>query len=204
MKKVAYVFFFILLAASIIVLTMGNPLSFFYSSPQTTHPKADVGFIVLNQPNEFERINFEDSASNVRYIGINREDPAAENATEATHIHLIRGYNLDATGNASSWIFVIRQPERVSLVTYDRSGETVNAWPGAYPGNEIIISQIIMPRELFEKNRVQIFPTSQEVTAGLRELALADGNYYLTITGQGTTRHLVFDAETGALTSAND
>jgi len=204
MRKVAYVFFFILLVAAIIVVIGGNPLSLFYSSPQATHPKVDVGFIVLNQPNEFDRINFEDIAPNVPYVGINREAPAAENATETTHIQLIRGYNLDATGNASSWIFVIRQPERVSLVTYDRSGETVNAWPGGYPGNETIVSQIISPRELFEKNRVQIFPTSQAITTESRELALADGNYYLTITGQGKTRHLVFDAKTGALTSSND
>jgi hypothetical protein len=204
MRKVAYVFFFILLVAAIIVMIWGSPLSFFYSSPQTPHAKVDVGFIVLDQPNEFARINFEDVAQNVPYIGYKREGRTEENASETMHIQLIRGYNLDATGNASSWIFVVRQPEQVSLVTYDRSGGTINAWPGGYPGNEIIVSQIIMPRELFEKNRVQIFPTPEAVTAESRELALADGSYYLTITGQGKTRHLVFDAKTGALTSAND
>ena len=204
MRKVAYVFFFILLVVAIIVIIGGNPFSFFNPSPQATHSKVDVGFVVLNQSDEFERVNFEDIISNVPYIGINLEDSTSDNTTKTTHIQLIRGYKLDATGNASSWIFVVRQPEQVSLVTYDRSGEKMNTWQGGYPEKEIIISQIITPRKLFEKNREQIFPTPQAITTESRELALADGKYYLTITSQGKTRYLVFDAQTGALISSND
>ena len=204
MRKVAYVFFFILLVVAIIVLMGGIPLPFFDMSPQATHSKVDVGFVVLNQSDEFERVNFEDVAPNVPYIGFDREGSTAEKTAETTHIQLIRGYNLDATGNASSWIFVVRQPEQVSLVTYDRYGEKVNTWLGRYPEKEIIISQIIPPRELFNRNREQIFPTPQAINTESRELALAEDDYYLTITGQGKTRYLVFDAKTGALTSSND
>jgi hypothetical protein len=204
MRKVAYVFFFILLVLAIVVMIGGNPLSFFYSSQQATHSKVNIGFVVLNQSNEFKRVNFEEIIPNVPYVGINREESTSVNSTKTTHIQLIRGYNLDATGNASSWIFVIRQPEQVSLVTYDRSGEKVDTWLGRYPEKEIIINQIITPRKLFEKNREQIFKTPQAITTESRELALAEGNYYLTITGQGKTRSLVFDAKTGALTSSND
>ncbi len=204
MRKVAYVFFFILLVVAIIVMIMVNPLSFFNPSQQATQSKIDIGFVVLNQSNEFVRINFEDIAPDVPYVGINREENPFENTTKTAHIQLIHGYKLDATGNASSWIFVVRQPQQVSLVTYDRSGETVNNWQGGFPENEIIISEIITPRKLFEKNREQIFSTRQAITNESRELALADGKYYLTITGQGKTRLLVFDAKTGALTSSND
>jgi hypothetical protein len=208
MRKVAYVFFFILLVVAIIVIIGGNPLLFFNQSPQATHSKVDVGFVVLNQSEELQRVNFEDVAPNVLYVGFNPEDSTAEktaqNTSETTHIQLIRGFNLDATGNASSWIFVVRQPEQVSLVTYDHYGETVNNWQGKYPEKEIIISQIITPRQLFERNREQIFPTPLAITTESRELALAEDKYYLTVTGQGKTRHLVFDAKTGALTSSND
>jgi hypothetical protein len=204
MRKAAYVFFFILLVLAIVIMIGGNPLAFFYSSQQTTHSNVGTGFNVLNQSNEFERVNFEDIISSVPYVGINREESTSVNSTKTTHIQLIRGYNLDATGNASSWIFVVRQPEQVSLVTYDRSGEKVNSWLGGYPEKEIIISQIITPRKLFEKNREQIFKTPQAITTESRELALAEGNYYLTITGQGKARYLVFDAKTGVLTSSND
>jgi hypothetical protein len=204
MRKVAYVFFFILLVVAIIVTIGGNPLSFFNSSPQATLPKVDVGFAVLNQSDEFDRLSFEDIIPIVPVVGINSENSTAENITETTHIHLIRGYNLDATGKASSWIFVVRQPEQVSLATYDHYGEKMTAWLGKYPEKEINISQIITPRELFEKNREQIFPTPKAINIESRELALAEDNYYLTITGQGNTRNLVFDAKTGALTSSND
>ena len=204
MRKGAYVFFFILLVVAIVVMIVGNPLSFFNPSPQATHPKVDVGFVVRNQSDEFVRINFEDIAPDIQYVGIMHENITAQNTTGTNHIQLIRGNKLDATGNASSWIFVVRQPQLVSLVTYDRSGETVNTWLGGYPEKEIIISQIITPRKLFEKNREQIFPTPQAITTESRELALADGKYYLTITSQGKTRYLVFDAQTGALTSSND
>ena len=102
-------------------------------------------------------------------------------------------------------VILVEDPGAVGpLVTYDRSGEKVNTWLGWYPEKEIIISEIITPRELFKKNREQIFPTPHAITTESRELALAEGSYYLTITGQGKTRHLVFDAKTGALTSSND
>lgn len=204
MRKIAYIFFFIVLVVAIIVVIGGNPLSFFNPSPQTTHSKVDVGFVVLKESDEFEGINFENVIPNVQYIGINREESTSDNTTETTHIQMIRGYKLDATGNASSWIFIVRQPELVSLVTYDRSGEKVNTWQGGYPEKEIIISQIITPRKLFEKNREQIFKTPLAITTESRELVLTEGNYYLTITGQGKTRDLVFDAKTGVLTSSND
>ena len=204
MRKGAYVFFFILLVVAIVVIIVGNPFSFFNLSPQATHSKVDVGFVVLNQSDEFVRINFEDIAPDAQYVGIKREEIPSENTTKTTHIQLIRGYKLDATGDASSWIFVVQQPQQVSLVTYDHSDETVNTWLGGYPEKEIIISQIITPRKLFEKNREQIFQTPQAITTESRELALAEGKYYLTITGQGKTRYLVFDAKTGALTSSND
>jgi len=204
MRRGAYVFFFILLVVATVVMIVGNPVPFFNRSTQATNSKVDVGFVVLNQSDEFVRINFEDVTPDAQYVGINREESPSENTAKTTHIQLVRGYKLDATGNASSWIFVVRQPQQVSLVNYDRSGETVNTWLGEYPEKEIITSQIITPRKLFEKNREQIFQTPQAITTESRELALAEGKYYLTITGQGKTRYLVFDANTGALTSSND
>jgi len=85
MRKVAYVFFFILLVVAIIVIIGVNPVSFFNPSPQASHSKVDVGFVVLNQSDEFERVNFEDIISNVPYIGINLEDSTSDNTTKTKH-----------------------------------------------------------------------------------------------------------------------
>lgn len=205
MRKVAYVFFFFLLLGAIIVMLGGISIPFFNTFPQTPHPKVDVGFTVLNQSDEFPGVNFEDFIPRVQYLGVNWEDSeSAKNAqqtADTTHIQMIRGYNLDATGNASSWLFVVRQPDQVLLVTYDHYGEKVSDWQGKFPEKEIIISQVIPPRALFDMNRNAIFPTELAASTESRELALAEGKYYLTITGQGTTQYLEFDAKTGALTS---
>lgn len=208
MRKAAYAFFFILIIVAIIVLIGGISLPFFETSQQNVPQKIDVGFVVLNQSDGSQGVNFEDFAPDVRYLGINWEDSPSANVSEQiatnTHIQLVRGYNVDLTGNASSWLFVVRQPEQVSLVTYDHYGQKVDVWQGKYPEKEIFIDQIITPRALFNLNGKTIFPTQQSVNNESRELALAEDKYYLTITGQEKTRNLVFDAKTGALISSND
>lgn len=208
MRKVAYVVFFLLIIMAVIVMTVGNPVSLFSPSSQTKHEKVDVGFVMLNQTDIYQKVNFDDVIINAPYTGLDWENSTeaagAKDTAATTHIHLIRGYDLDAAGNATSWIFVIQQPDRVSLVAYDRYGEKISSWLGKYPETEINISQIISPRVLFEKNRDRIFPTPDAITTESRELALAGDTYYLTITNQGKTRELIFDAKTGALTSSND
>lgn len=204
MRKMAIVFFFILLVAAIIVMLGIIPLSFLNPFQQTTPAKADAAILVLNQPDEFQRINFETGARDVQHLGTDVEDSTVKNVSETTHIQLIRGHNLDATGNATSWMFIITQPGIVSLATYDRRGQTVNPWQGDYPEKEIIIGEILPPRDLFSKNRDQIFPDPGAITTASIDLALVENNYYLTITHAGKIRNLVFDAKTGALTSSND
>jgi hypothetical protein len=208
MRKAAYVFFFLILIAVIVVMIAGNPLSLFNPQSQATDAKVDVGFILLDQPDQMQKVSFEDSSLNIYTLGFDPEAPSAEKTAEqiaeTTYIQMIRGYDVDATGNATSWLFVVRQPDQISLVTFDRFGEKVSAWQGTYPEKAINISQIVTPRELFATNHDTIFPTPDVVSAESRELALAEDTYYLTITGQGTTRYLVFDAKTGALTSSND
>lgn len=208
MSKAAYVFFFLLLIAVIVVMIAGNPLSLFNPQPQDTKGKVDVGFVLLDQPDPLQKVSFEDSSLNIYTLGFDPEAPSAEKTAEqiaeTTYIQIIRGYDMDAKGNATSWLFVVQQPEQVSLVTFDRFGESVSTWQGAYPEEATNISQIVKPRELFTKNYDTIFPTPDSVNIESRELALAEDTYYLTIKGQGTTRYLIFDAKTGALTPSND
>jgi hypothetical protein len=204
MRKMVYVFFSILLVAAIIVMLGIIPLSFLNPLQQANHAKANGAIIVLNQPDEFQKIDFERGASAVQHLGVDIEDSAVKNVTETTHIQLIRGHSLDVTGNATSWMFIVAQPGKVSLATYDRRGQTVNAWQGDFPEKEIVISEILPPRDLFSKNRDQIFLNPEAITTESIDLALAENNYYLTITSAGKIRNLVFDAKTGVLTSSND
>lgn len=116
----------------------------------------------------------------------------------------IRGKNLDENGTAQSWTFVIEHGNEFSIVTYSGKKVLVSNSPGTLKQSEILTNKIIMPRELFERNRAVIFNTTRTGTAVTRDLSIGDGRYTITISGSGAPRILVFDATTGVLKSSND
>lgn len=208
MRKIAYAFFFLLLIAVIGIFTGILPVSTLNPFQETTKEKVDVGFEVVNQSEEIQWLNFSDITVNLPTLGVNWEDDDAKNIAKqtvnSTDIQLIRGYNLNMNGDATTWIAIVEQPEQVSLVTFDRSGKKVDPWQGSYPEQEIFIDQVKPPREIFSLNRDIIFPAPVPANAGVKELTLAGETYYLTIPGPEKIRYLEFNAITGALTSSND
>lgn len=203
MRKVAYAVFFVLFAIAIVVILGGNPLSFMDSKQQATESKVNLGFTAKTQSEESGRINFNTFAPNIKYTGVNWEDDNAKNISqttaESTNIFLIRGRDLDANANATLWLVVISQNEQVTLVSHNYYGEKITPWQGKHPEREIDLSNITTPSELFAKNKEIIFPTPDSITTETRDLDLAADTYYLTITNNGKTRNLEFDAKTGAL-----
>jgi hypothetical protein len=194
MRKIVYVSIFLLLVIAIIVIvTGGNP--FASPTPQAPAPNVDVGFTVLNQSDRSEQVNFQDIADTASQISL------MENTTQKLKIHQITANNLNSNGDADSWTFIVRQGIHISMVSFDRFGQTKGNWLGSYPDKEINITAILPPRDLVEKNRDQIFSTPDAATRETRELALVGDSYYLTITGEGKTRQLIFNATTGAMTS---
>lgn len=208
MRKAVLVFFFLVLVAAAVIIVIGNPLSLLNGQDQNSPSKVDVGFVLLDQPEGLDRVSFDAATTNIQYTGFDPEAPdsvrSAQEVAETTFIHMIRGHDLDETGNATSWNFVVRQPDQVSLVSYDRFGEKIGRWDAQYPNTTINISEIMAPGALFAKNYQVIFPTSEEIMTEKRDLALAEGTYYLTITGRGETKNMMFDAFTGALIQSND
>ncbi|MCK9581660.1 MAG: hypothetical protein M0Q92_14610 [Methanoregula sp.] len=208
MRKAAFVFFFLVLVAAAVFMVIGNPLSILDGQNQNSPSKVDVGFVLLDQPEGSDRVSFDAATTNIQLTGFDGEAPnparTAEEVAETTFIHMIRGHDLDETGNATSWNFVVRQPEQVSLVSYDRFGEKIGRWDAQYPNTTINISEIMAPGALFAKNYQTIFPTSEEIVTEKRDLALAEGTYYLTITGRTETKNMMFDAYTGTLIQSND
>jgi len=200
MKKLAYLLFFIVIAGVILGISGIISLHSLSFSPDTKETKANTGFIILNQSDQFTGISFPDAASRIPFSLSNRE----ENTTATTSIRMIQGYNLDTSGNASSWDIIVCQQEHSSLITYSRSGERIYNWSGGCPEQEIHLAPIITPRDLFLKNRERIFLKPDSITNESRDLTLAGNTYYLTITGPEIQRELRFDATTGALISAND
>ncbi|HEX3001122.1 MAG TPA: hypothetical protein VHN82_01950 [Methanoregula sp.] len=199
MKKLAYLLFFIVIAGVLLAITGFVPVPSWGFSPETKETKAGAGFIVLNQSDPFTGISFPDNASRALFS----LPESGDNSTETFSIRMIQGYNLDSSGNASSWDVIVCRQERSFLITYSRTGERIYNWSGRCPEQEIPLTRIITPRDLFLKHRDQIVPQPGLIANESLDLGLAGNTYYLTIAGPETQRELRFNATTGALISAN-
>jgi hypothetical protein len=163
----------------------------------------NVGVSFDNTFDEARNYSFEEVTSSIYTVPF---DPSSDTTppSDETHILMVSGENLNDKGNASSWLFIVQYQNNTKFVTYDQYGETIIDWSGGYPREEVFPNQVVPPGILFEKNRDSIFKTPQAISTESRRLVLSGGNYTLTIKGQNSSRILVFDAKTGALTSSND
>lgn len=143
--------------------------------------------------------SFKDVVQQLAEVILDGGDGPAVNTSPKKEILYVRGNNLDDNGQARSWTFVVRHANRTSVVTFDQKGMNLAAWKGEFPQKEIRLDSIILPEDLFLKNRAAITGDNR---TGLRDIVLAMDRY--TVTTSGTTnRVLVFDAKTGALMSSH-
>ncbi len=112
-------------------------------------------------------------------------------------IYYVVGRNLDATGNAESWLFGTRSPEGNTLLVYERNRWTVIPWTATLPAEEIPFEKILLPDELISQNGNLISGTT--AANDIREIELKNGIYSLTLTGGNTDRIIAFNATTGVL-----
>lgn len=112
-------------------------------------------------------------------------------------ISYVLGRNLDATGNAESWLFGTRSPNGNRLQVYDRNRWTAIPWNSTLPSEEIQFDRILLPEELINQSRNEIMGTAGPT--GIREIELKNGIYSLTLKVGSTDRILTFNATTGAL-----
>lgn len=200
MKTMAYLLFFIMIAGVLLGITGFISLPSLNFSSETKELQASTGFLILNQSDSFTGISFPDTTSRILF-----SLPESEgNTTVTTSIRMIQGYNLDTSGNASSWDVIACQKERSFLITFSRSGEQVFNWSGRCPEQEIHPASVITPRDLFVKHHERIFLQPDAITNESRDLTLSGNTYYLSIKGPAIQRELRFNATTGALISAND
>jgi len=144
-------------------------------------------------------LSFKDVTAQLAGVVLDGGYSSAVNASPEKEILYVRGNNLDNNGQARSWTFVVRHANRTSIVTFDQKGMNLAAWKGEFPQKEIRLDSIILPEDLFLKNRDAITGDNR---AGSRDLVLAMDRYTLTTSGT-TNRVLVFDAKTGALMSSH-
>jgi hypothetical protein len=127
----------------------------------------------------------------------------AVNRTNTT-IRYIGAKNLDAAGEATSWIFGVGKDNMTTIYTYDRNGVAEIPWDAGLPEQEIDLSTVLTPRELITSNhiRVPVTNASQEQSGVMLEMM--DGSYIVTYPPGSSPHTLTFNATTGALISSYD
>jgi hypothetical protein len=216
MSKTAMVFFILLmvLAGCFIAGCSSLPFSGAPASSETpqsgTSPNGDAGLSGQGVSGDSSRYPFDVAETEIfspdRGLQWN-DTPVNESpgtALPEKHIKYIRGSNIDETGDAGSWTYIIEHGDQFSIVTYNNGAVALSNSPGTLQRPDITISQIMKPRDLFAMNHDLIINTTRTGAVVTRDLSLSGGNYSLTISGRGTPRILVFDAKTGALISSND
>jgi hypothetical protein len=207
MSKTVMVFFTLILILASCSIAGCSSLPFSGTpAPTETPKKVGVGLTGEKNPETARRLVFEDTAEELASVDLEaiKNYVAANASSQKKHIKYVRGADLDENGDAGSWTFIVEYGDQFSIVSYSTKGMVFSSSPGTVKRTEIFIDQIMTPRRLFEKNRAVILNTTRTGAAVSRDLSLGGGDYTLTISGKGTSRILVFDATTGALTSLND
>ncbi|MCK9580936.1 MAG: hypothetical protein M0Q92_10885 [Methanoregula sp.] len=210
MRKALYVVFFIVAIIAILGITGNIPLPSSTPSPQSADSSQNpseipASFAISNETNRDRSMNFEKVLEEIYFYTYSPVSATQPKPEKIASVHQIYGYGVDENGEAASWSVIVRNQDQATLITYASSSDIDSYnWPGKYPEKEINLVGIIKPRELIEKNRDLIVPKTGSINTVVRELTLAEDTYYFTITEQGNSRKLIFNATTGALISSND
>ena len=202
MKKIAgFLFFSILMLAVIFTMGCSSSGPSVNQTPSAAATTVTVsGFVPNNLTTQVPLVNFGDASDLLAATTFDYGD----GTSGPGHIHLIHGIGLDENANATAWLFTVEHGNQTSLVSFDTQGQEIMNWSSVYPQQEIFLSSIIQPYDLFEKNKETISPVNQSTAPESRDLVLANNNYTLTITGTGIHKVFTFDATTGALISTHD
>jgi len=164
------------------------------SSPDQTSQN-DMGFTQITESADSSRISFNEAWQNLREYG----SGLLNEPGNMTAVYYILARDVDASGDATSWIFGVKLGTGSELVVFDQSGWTTIPWNSALPSEVINIDHIASPDMVFKQNNAVIMGNSPPSIPERRDLELQRGVYTLTITSDGVGRILTFNATTGVL-----
>ena len=115
------------------------------------------------------------------------------------HIYYIKGVQISADGSAKEWIFGVNKANSSFFVTYDKKGENVTSWEGNFSSEEISINEkFFSPEDLFRAHEQFIQNITKNGRETIDELELIDGEYYLTLMSNDTTKVWIYNGSSGA------
>ena len=161
------------------------------TGPETKKPEVNVGLSQVPTQEISPSITFDEA---IQAFG---EYSRTSGSAEKFPVYYLFSRDVDAAGNASSWLFGVRQENGTALLMYDRTGWKINPWNATLPEEEIVLSQVIPPGTLFARNKEVLSGASSPSIPESRDLVLKEGTYTLTIRSGNTSRTLMFNATTG-------
>jgi len=175
------------------------------STPQRETPPAAVGFSSGNITSPVpDSANFAYALSDLQQIEYPGTGNAASGNTTEPGILYIRGDRADATGNASSWLFVVRTMNRTSFVTYSHNGRSVTGWDPGFNGTLVPADRLVPVEKLFEQNTETLSGGISPGSNATWDLVMENATYTLTSHSTGTPRTRTFNATSGVLISSYD
>lgn len=183
-------------------LIMGCSSVPFIGSPQDTS-RHNGGFSPANFT--FASTNttsFDDAILDLTQIEYAGTGEASPNGTPGKEILYLQGDHVDATGNASSWMFIVRNQNTTFFVTYSHNGRSIADWPAGFNGTPIPMDTMMPIRDLFDENNIAVFGGEATNTTGSWEVIMENGNYTFTPSGTGSSQTQVFNATNGVLISS--
>jgi len=124
-----------------------------------------------------------------------------EGLIEADNVtyYQVMGTGVGIEGRADSWLIGGRKDGETRLLTYsDRQWRNI-VWPGPLSEDEIILENILLPEELFTKNRDLLTDNYLKANVSYSDLFLKDGEYSIAIRDNNRIIELKFKADTGEL-----
>jgi len=180
---------FAILLLTILVLCSGCVM------PGSEKPVVNGGLSQITVAAETSRISFEDAHQKLKDYEMNVLNESANVKT----IYYIHANDVDESGNASRWVFGVKNTTTTELLIYNGKAWTVTPWIITTLPSENIGDQTVSPGNLFTKNKAVIQSTQSSDIPERRDLELQNGIYKLTMYSGNTNRVLMFNATTGAL-----
>lgn len=172
-------------------------------TPQQETPQAAGGFssgnITTPAP---DSPNFAFALSDLSQIDYTGTGEGASNTTAEPGILYIRGDQVDATGNASSWLFVVRSANATSFVTYSRNGRSVTGWNAGFDGTIVPAERLVPVEQIFEQNSAALPGGSPPDSSATWDLVMENATYTLSSHSSGTAHTRTFNATSGVLISS--
>jgi|GEM_PF-3351233 len=141
-------------------------------------------------PGYLEKISFGDVIEMI-------EDDPEYLALNGSRLCQVTGSGVDLSGNATSWMLGFCNENGNQLLVCDMHGWRQMKWAGVLPDDEIDLSQIVSPEELYARAAGPLAAAMKASGVEEGNLSLSGREYTVTLISDGKLNMLYFDAFTG-------